>query len=94
MAARLAVAALGAGAMSITEFLAEYGTRLLSGAVVTMEQAVLASILAVAIATLMGLTRPEVMPRKYHVPNAERTQTRLLPSRPVTGCGGGPKPQV
>jgi len=43
--------------MSITEFLAEYGTRLLSGAVVTMEQAVLASILAVAIATLMGLMR-------------------------------------
>jgi polar amino acid transport system permease protein len=43
--------------MSITEFLAEYGTRLLSGAIITMEQAVLASILAVAIATLMGLMR-------------------------------------
>jgi len=43
--------------MSLTQFLAEYGARLLSGAVVTMEQAVLASVLAVSIATLMGLMR-------------------------------------
>jgi polar amino acid transport system permease protein len=43
--------------MSLTEFLAEYGTRFIGGAVVTMEQAVLASVLAVAIATLMGLMR-------------------------------------
>jgi len=43
--------------MSYTEFLAQYGSRLLSGAVVTAEQTVLASIIAVAIALIMGLAR-------------------------------------
>ena len=43
--------------MSYGDFLTEFGPRLLSGAIVTMQQAVLASVLAIAIATLMGLMR-------------------------------------
>lgn len=43
--------------MSYFDFLAEYGGRLASGAAVTAEQTVLAAILAVAIATAMGLMR-------------------------------------
>ena len=43
--------------MSYIEFLTEHGSRLLSGAIVTAEQTVLAAILAVAIAIVMGLMR-------------------------------------
>lgn len=43
--------------MSYTEFLAEHGTRLASGAWVTAQQTVLAALLAIAIAILMGLMR-------------------------------------
>jgi len=43
--------------MSYSEFLAEYGGRLADGAWVTAQQAVLASLLAIAIATVMGLMR-------------------------------------
>jgi len=43
--------------MSYTQFLAEYGGRLLDGAVVTAQQALLASLLAVAIAVAVGLMR-------------------------------------
>lgn len=43
--------------MSYFEFLAEYGSRLASGALVTAEQTVLAIVLAVLIATVMGLMR-------------------------------------
>ncbi|MGF1610599.1 MAG: ectoine/hydroxyectoine ABC transporter permease subunit EhuC [Kiloniellales bacterium] len=43
--------------MSYFEFLAEYGSRLVSGTLVTVEQTVLAIILAVIIATVMGLMR-------------------------------------
>jgi polar amino acid transport system permease protein len=43
--------------MSYTEFLAEYGWRLASGALVTAEQTVLASLLAVSIAVVVGLMR-------------------------------------
>jgi polar amino acid transport system permease protein len=43
--------------MSYIEFLAEFGARLADGAWVTTQQAVLASLMAVAIATVMGLMR-------------------------------------
>ena len=43
--------------MTYSEFLAEHGSRLVDGAVVTVQQAVLASILAIAIAVVMGLMR-------------------------------------
>lgn len=43
--------------MSYADFLAEYGSRLLSGALITMEQTVLATALAVGIALAMGLMR-------------------------------------
>lgn len=43
--------------MSYADFLAEYGSRLLSGALITMEQTVLATVLAVGIALAMGLMR-------------------------------------
>lgn len=43
--------------MSYIEFLAEHGVRLANGAVVTAEQTVLAALLAVAIAVVMGLMR-------------------------------------
>jgi polar amino acid transport system permease protein len=43
--------------MSYTEFLAQYGGRFLDGAIVTAEQTVLATIVAVAIAVAMGLMR-------------------------------------
>ncbi len=43
--------------MSYTEFLAEHGSRLVSGSIVTAQQTVLAAILAVAIAIFMGLMR-------------------------------------
>lgn len=43
--------------MSYAEFLQEYGVRLLSGAAVTAQQTILAAILAVAIAVVMGLMR-------------------------------------
>jgi polar amino acid transport system permease protein len=49
--------AAGTGRMTYTEYLAEYGTRLLAGAFVTMQQAVLAAVLAVAIALVMGMMR-------------------------------------
>ena len=43
--------------MSYTDFLAEHGTRLVSGAWITAQQTVLAALLAIAIAILMGLMR-------------------------------------
>ncbi len=43
--------------MSYTEFLAQYGGRFIDGAIVTAEQTVLATIVAVAIAVAMGLMR-------------------------------------
>jgi len=43
--------------MGYIEFLAEHGARLANGAVVTAEQTVLAALLAVAIAVVMGLMR-------------------------------------
>jgi len=43
--------------MSYTEFLAEHGMRLASGAWVTAQQTVLAAALAIAIAVVMGLMR-------------------------------------
>ena len=43
--------------MSYADFLTEHGARLMSGAVVTAQQTVLAAILAVAIAIVMGLMR-------------------------------------
>ena len=43
--------------MSYLEFLAKYGDQFVDGAVVTAEQTVLAAILAVAIAVLVGLMR-------------------------------------
>jgi polar amino acid transport system permease protein len=43
--------------MSYTEFLSVHGGRLLSGAIITAEQTILAAILAVAIALAMGLMR-------------------------------------
>ena len=43
--------------MGYTDFLREYGYRFLSGAVVTIEQSIIATILAVAIAVLFGLMR-------------------------------------
>jgi polar amino acid transport system permease protein len=43
--------------MSYTEFLAEHGSRLVSGAIITAQQTVLAAILAVAIAVVVGLMR-------------------------------------
>jgi len=43
--------------MSYTDFLAVHGGRLLSGAVITAEQTILAAILAVTIALIMGLMR-------------------------------------
>jgi polar amino acid transport system permease protein len=51
--------------MSYAEFLAEYGTRLLSGAFITIQQTILAAVLAVVIALIMGLMRlaPSVLVR-------------------------------
>ena len=43
--------------MSYFEFLAEYGTRLLSGAIITAQQTVLAAVLAILIAVIVGLMR-------------------------------------
>ena len=43
--------------MSYFEFLAEHGTRLLSGAVITVQQTVLAAVLAILIAVIVGLMR-------------------------------------
>ena len=43
--------------MTFPEFLLEYGPRFLSGAWITAQQAVLASLVAIAIALLMGLMR-------------------------------------
>lgn len=43
--------------MSYTEFLAQYGSRFVDGTIVTAEQTVLAILLAVAIAVVMGLMR-------------------------------------
>ena len=43
--------------MSYFEFLSEYGSRLTSGTLVTAEQTILAIVLAVVIATVMGLMR-------------------------------------
>jgi polar amino acid transport system permease protein len=43
--------------MSYTDFLTEHGSRLIDGAIVTAQQTVLAAILAVSIAIVMGLMR-------------------------------------
>jgi len=43
--------------MSYTEFLSEHGVRLLYGALVTIEQTVLAALLAVVIATVVGMMK-------------------------------------
>jgi polar amino acid transport system permease protein len=43
--------------MSYLEFLAEHGLRLLGGALITLQQTILAAVLAIAIALAMGLMR-------------------------------------
>lgn len=43
--------------MPFTDFVAEYGPRLLSGTVITAQQTVLAAVLAVVVAVVMGLMR-------------------------------------